>query len=353
MGAKNMKKFLLAIGTALAMIGVPASSFAQLSVGVSITVPPPPLPVYEQPPVPDQNYIWTPGYWAYGDDGYFWVPGTWVLAPQVGFLWTPAYWGFDDGIYVFHAGYWGPHIGFYGGINYGYGYGGSGYQGGRWDHGQFAYNRTVNNITNTSIIRNVYSERVVNNTTNRVSFNGGRGGVLARPSAAERQFAAGPHVPPTSMQMQHQQQAGADRNQFASVNHGAPPVAATMRPGAMTGPGVVHARAIGTQGTQHGAQNQAAHPQAMPGQPHEQAPQRQPGTPSPYAPTPQHSQAMVHQPMPQHQPMQQHQPAPQHFQEPVHQAVPQQQHQAAPRPAPQHPAESQGGGGHGDDKKPH
>ena len=21
--------------------------------------------------------IWTPGYWAYGDDGYYWVPGAW------------------------------------------------------------------------------------------------------------------------------------------------------------------------------------------------------------------------------------------------------------------------------------
>ena len=26
-----------------------------------------------------------------------------------------------------NAGYWGPHVGFYGGINYGYGYGGVGY----------------------------------------------------------------------------------------------------------------------------------------------------------------------------------------------------------------------------------
>ena len=28
--------------------------------------PPPPLPVYEQPPPPGDGYIWTPGYWAWG-----------------------------------------------------------------------------------------------------------------------------------------------------------------------------------------------------------------------------------------------------------------------------------------------
>ena len=27
---------------------------------------------------------------------------------------------------LWHAGYWGPHVGFYGGVNYGYGYGGVG-----------------------------------------------------------------------------------------------------------------------------------------------------------------------------------------------------------------------------------
>jgi hypothetical protein len=86
-----MKKLLLAAGTACAMIAPPTASYAQV-VGISITIAPPELPVYEQPPIPEQNDIWTPGYWAYGDEGYFWVPGTWVLAPQVGFLWTPAYW---------------------------------------------------------------------------------------------------------------------------------------------------------------------------------------------------------------------------------------------------------------------
>jgi hypothetical protein len=29
---------------------------------------------------------------------------------------TPGYWGWSDGVYVYHEGYWGPEIGFYGGV---------------------------------------------------------------------------------------------------------------------------------------------------------------------------------------------------------------------------------------------
>src|SRR5579863_3333704 len=125
----------------LFMLAMSAASFGQ--VGVSITIAPPVLPVYEQPACPGDGYIWTPGYWAWDDaDGdYYWVPGTWVEAPEVGFLWTPGYWGWGNGFYLFHAGYWGPHIGFYGGINYGFGYFGHGFVGGRWDGGHFFYNR--------------------------------------------------------------------------------------------------------------------------------------------------------------------------------------------------------------------
>jgi WXXGXW repeat (2 copies) len=86
---------------------------------------------------PGDGYICVPGYWAYGDDDYYSVPGTWVLAPEPGLLWTPGYWGWSEGVSVFHEGYWGPHVGFYGGINYGFGYFGVGFEGGRWDSGRF------------------------------------------------------------------------------------------------------------------------------------------------------------------------------------------------------------------------
>ncbi|MDP9158806.1 MAG: YXWGXW repeat-containing protein [Acidobacteriota bacterium] len=126
---------------ALIILVASTASFAQIAISVSFA--PPALPVYEQPLCPAEGYIWTPGYWAYDYDyeDYYWVPGTWVEAPEVGYLWTPGYWAWRDNGYAFNEGYWGPSVGFYGGIVYGYGYFGEGYEGGRWENGRFFYNR--------------------------------------------------------------------------------------------------------------------------------------------------------------------------------------------------------------------
>jgi len=213
------------------LLAAPAASYAQVSIGISITTAPPVLPVYVQPPCPAPNYIWTPGYWAWGADGYYWVPGTWIMAPQPGYLWTPGYWGSGpSGAYLWHAGYWGPHVGFYGGVNYGFGYGGNGFYGGEWRGGSFAYNTAVVNV-NRTVIHNTY----INNTTivnnyNRTSFNGGPNGLRAQPTAQERTFNNERHFQPTSAQMQHEQVARQDRANFASVNHGTPVHAAVARP---------------------------------------------------------------------------------------------------------------------------
>ena len=212
---------------------VPARSAAQISVGVAVHIGPPALPVYEQPICPGAGYLWTPGYWGYGDDGYYWVPGTWVMAPTVGFLWTPGYWGWGGGGYLWHGGYWGPHVGFYGGINYGFGYGGVGFVGGRWNGGVFAYNTAVMHV-NTTVIHNTYIDRtVVNNVTvnNHVSYNGGTGGVSARPNSAELAAEHEHHVAPTSVQTQHEHSASTNRSLLASENHGKPAIAATTKPG--------------------------------------------------------------------------------------------------------------------------
>src|SRR5579863_538160 len=215
------------------MAAVPASSFGAVS--VSITVAPPLLPVYSQPICPNAGYIWVPGYWAYGYYGYYWVPGTWVLTPFIGALWTPGYWGWSSGVYVWHEGYWGPHVGFYGGINYGFGYAGTGYAGGYWNHGSFYYNSTVNNVDRT-IVHNVYSKAVVNNATmNRVSYNGGSGGMTALPTATDLAAARDRHAGPTTAQTQLRRSASTNRAQIASVNHGRPAVLAAPRPMAFTG----------------------------------------------------------------------------------------------------------------------
>ncbi len=217
-----------------------AGAFAQV-IGVSITVAPPVLPVYVQPPVPAAGYIWTPGYWAYTNGDYYWVPGTWVEPPQAGLLWTPGYWAVSGNGFVWNAGYWGPEIGFYGGVNYGFGYVGIGFEGGHWDNGQFFYNRAVTNVSDTHIT-NVYKTVVNNVTVNNVSYNGGKGGTTAQPTAHELAVAHQSHVAPTPAQVAHQHAASTNRQLFASVNHGTPSVAATQKSGAFSGPGVVAAR---------------------------------------------------------------------------------------------------------------
>ena len=211
----SIHKFVLAA----ALMLVPAASFA--GVFISVNIAPPVLPVYSQPLCPGDGYLWTPGYWAYGQGGYYWVPGVWVRPPQVGFLWTPGYWGWGSGAYLFHAGYWGPHVGFYGGVNYGFGYTGRGYEGGYWNHGAFAYNRSVNNI-NVRNVHNVYNRTVVVNNYNRVSYNGGRGGINVRANAQEQAAMREQRVPPTANQISHRDAASRDRGQFASANHGRP-----------------------------------------------------------------------------------------------------------------------------------
>jgi hypothetical protein len=227
------------------MLALATPSYSQLAVGIRVNLAPPELPVYDQPVCPGDGYLWTPGYWDWDadDSDYFWVPGTWVLAPEPGFFWTPGYWAWNDGAYLFTAGYWGPAVGFYGGINYGFGYFGAGFVGGRWDGGHFFYNRAFANV-NVDVIHNVYENRVNVTNVTRVSFNGGNGGINARPTAAEEAAARDRHVGPVAAQTQHIQEARGNRDLRASVNHGAPAIAATAKPGDFR-TGVVKTREAG------------------------------------------------------------------------------------------------------------
>lgn len=210
-------------------LAVPAVLFGQ--VGVTIAIGPPPLPVYEQPICPGDGYLWTPGYWAYDDSvsDYYWVDGAWVLAPEEGLLWTPGYWGWRDGGFFFNEGYWGSEVGFYGGINYGFGYSGDGYGGGRWDGGHFFYNRSVNNVDITKN-RNVYDAAIETHNENRVSFNGGSGGIAIHATARQELAASQRHLPPVAAQTEHAQAARANPGSRATVNHGKPSTAAIPLP---------------------------------------------------------------------------------------------------------------------------
>ena len=151
------------------------------------TQPPPPLPVdYEQPEGARTRLPVDTRYWDYASAGYYYVPGTWVGAPYAGALWTPGWWGFGSDRYRWHHGYWGRHVGYYGGVNYGFGFIGFGYQGGYWNGDHFFYNRAVNRVSPGRVDNYVYDRRVsvVNNTyinNTRISYVGGQGG-LRRPT---------------------------------------------------------------------------------------------------------------------------------------------------------------------------
>ena len=242
---------------------------------------PPPLLNDEQPPCFEEGYLWTPGYWAWAGGGYYWAPGAWVRPPQVGVLWTPGYWGYAHAAYVFHPGYWGPHVGFYGGINYGFGYAGVGFTGGRWLGNSFAYNRTVNNV-DVSVIHNTYNEAVVNNvTTNKVSYNGGPGGTTAAATAQERAAAAEPHLPPAPLQGRVVQQAARTPALMAQADAGHPVAAVMHRPAVANAPRVMAAHGAAAPPARASAApsaggernlafvqpNSTAHPQDTDGQP--------------------------------------------------------------------------------------
>ena len=198
--------------------------FSQIAISVTSSIAPPPLPEYEQPPCPVDGYLWTPGYWGYNDDGYYWVPGVWVSPPQIGYMWTPCYWSFELGIYGWHQGYWGRHIGYYGGVNYGHGYGGHGFGGGRWEGRHFKYNTAVVNVNRTFVHHTYFDRSVIvrnRNINNHSSFNGGVG-TKSKPSVREQGVMKQHHLDYTNEQQTHQQKASQNKEQFESNNHGKP-----------------------------------------------------------------------------------------------------------------------------------
>ena len=272
-------------------------SFSPAQVAVVVRIGPPPLPVYDQPICPGEGYLWTPGYWAWDPDTeeHYWVPGTWVLAPEPRLLWTPGYWGWVDDGYRWYPGYWAPRVGFYGGIDYGYGYPGEGFYGGGWQGNTYRYNTAVTNV-NTTIIHNTYNTQVTNNdtTVNRVSYNGGNGGTTARPTAADTAVARETHRQATPMQAQQQQTARSNREFHISTNRGNPPVAATPKPGVFSGPGVVPARSsANTPSPNTNRPNTQPHPEAEPN-----APER----PNPNAAKPPENKQPAEKPQPPRQP---------------------------------------------------
>jgi hypothetical protein len=260
-----------------------------------------------------------------------------VEAPYEGALWTPGYWGYAHNRYCYFRGYWGPHIGFYGGVNYGFGYAGMGYQGGYWREGHFNYNRSVNNVDIT-IVHNVYVYPVpVNNV--RVSFHGGQGGIRMRPHPAELAALREPHAGPMQAQLQIEKAASTNRAQLASVNHGRPESLVVSKP--VAADHGVHPVASAPMHTPPApvAHNQPAIQQHAPAAMHANPVQPAHGRPAPITHPAQRPQTAAPRPMEHSAPARQApgKPAPPQHAAPAHGAP---QHPAEGKTAPGHPAQS-------------
>jgi hypothetical protein len=265
--------------------------------------------------------MWTPGFWAYGSDGYYWVPGSWVPSPYAGALWTPGYWGWSSGLYVWHGGYWGPHVGYYGGVNYGFGYMGVGFAGGEWRGGVFAYNTAVMHVgVGGGWGNRVYvNQTIVHNTTiinnNHVAFNGGPGGISHAPTPEEHTAMNEQHMAPTSVQTQHMSAAMSDHNSYFKNNGGHPQNAAVARPLTAQNhpaPAMNHGGGNSFGSQPHPASQNQYHP----------APQN-----NSYHPAPQSQPHNESRPAPQSQPHNEFHPAPQSHP----QSQPQPQHESHPK----------------------
>jgi len=98
------------------------------------------------------------------------------------------------------SGLLGRHVGYYGGVDYGFGYGGIGFTGGEWRGHEFAYNTAVTRV-NQSVIRTTYNDPAIvqrNTIANRsrISYNGGPGGIQHAATSEERVADRDQHTAP-------------------------------------------------------------------------------------------------------------------------------------------------------------
>jgi len=135
---------------------------------------------------------------------------------------------------VFHPGYWGPQVGYYGGVNYGFGYLGVGFVGGEWRDHDFYYNRAAWRVDDRRI-HDYYEDRrdwdrhwVERDS--RTSYSGGPGGIRHDPDQRERMAMRDQHIERTSYQEQHQREAMNNRNAYARFNGGRPANVVANRP---------------------------------------------------------------------------------------------------------------------------
>ncbi len=102
---------------------------------------------------------------------------------------------------------------------------------------------TTDRSTTWATSTNVYNRDVIYNNvhysarpSNRISYNGGNGGVNVAPRPTELAAMHETHARPIAAQTQVRQQAAGDRQQLYNQNHGRPAQAALARPAGESGP---------------------------------------------------------------------------------------------------------------------
>ncbi|WP_263368002.1 hypothetical protein [Edaphobacter bradus] len=97
------------LSTVLAASALSAPAFGQVSIGVTIGTPPPPIQYEVAPPPPQVGYVWIGGYWTPNDGRYVWYPGRWVRPPYEDGEWRAARWEHGDHGWRYREGYWAHH----------------------------------------------------------------------------------------------------------------------------------------------------------------------------------------------------------------------------------------------------
>jgi len=90
------------LGAALSVSALSAPAFGQVSIGVTIGTPPPPIRYEIPPPPPEVEYVWVQGYWAPSGPRYVWCPGLWERPPYYGAGWHAARWEHGEHGYRYH-----------------------------------------------------------------------------------------------------------------------------------------------------------------------------------------------------------------------------------------------------------
>ena len=75
---------------ATVILGAAATANAQISVGIRIGAPPPPV-AYRVPPRPGPDFVWVEGYQYPVGNHYKWHEGYWTRPPYQGAYWVQPY----------------------------------------------------------------------------------------------------------------------------------------------------------------------------------------------------------------------------------------------------------------------